>query len=737
MLFIILLSSISTYSQNISNSQKLDSISSIQNLDEVTVDALRAKDDTPIPFKNIAKADLVKINLAQDIPTLLKNTPSVLMHSDGGTGIGYSAIHIRGSDETRVNVTINGVPYNDSESMNVYWVDLPDFASSVESIQIQRGVGTSTNGAGAFGGSLNIQTAAASEDPMFEITNTLGSFNTIKNSVGFSTGFINNNFEFSGRLSRIKSDGYIDRSGSNLRSYFLQGVYQDENTLIKLLNFAGHEVTDQAWYGVDGETLNSNRTYNPAGEYYHEDGDVEYYEKQDDNYQQDNYQLHWNQILDNDWTSNIGLHYTYGRGYYENYNVVHEDHDEDHEEVDTIDRRWLDNKFYGMIFSFSKETEKFDAVIGGAYNFYNGKHFGEYLWKGEAHEEEHEEDHDDHGFEYKDRFYDDKGDKKEFNIYAKIDYHLTDQLSIYGDLQYRSIAYDATFSPYSGGGDGHNHGNVGDEVFTEIDKKYDFFNPKFGFFYNLNPNNDFYLSYARAQKEPTRTDFANGNPYPEKLDDFELGWKGKFSNFLINANAFYMLYDNQLVLTGQRDNLGNQIRKNVGESHRLGLEIDTKLFINSKWNLETNFTISENKNKDFYYNFDGQLRGFGNTDLAYSPSIIANNILNFNPNQNLLISLRSNYIGEQYFAQINSPISKLDSFFINDLNIVYDMSIPGLSDDVKLKVLANNIFDVKYSNHGGYYTYDEMENGRTKTYEGTIYYPQAGTNFLLALDIKF
>ena len=772
LLFIILLSSISTYSQNTSNSQKLDSISSIQNLDEVTVDALRAKDDTPIPFKNIVKADLVKINLAQDIPTLIKNTPSVLMHSDGGTGIGYSAIHIRGSDETRVNVTINGVPYNDSESMNVYWVDLPDFASSVESIQIQRGVGTSTNGAGAFGGSLNIQTASASEDPMFEITNTLGSFNTMKNSVGFSTGFINNNFEFSGRLSRIKSDGYIDRSGSNLRSYFLQGVYQDENTLIKLLNFAGHEVTDQAWYGVDGETLNSNRTYNPAGEHYHEDGDVEYYENQDDNYKQDNYQLHWNQILDNGWISNIGLHYTHGRGYYENYNVAHEDHDEDHEEhgedhdedhdedheehgedhdedhedhedheeVDTIDRRWLDNKFYGMIFSFNKETEKFDAVIGGAYNVYNGKHFGEYLWKGEAHQEEHEEDHEEHeehGFEYKDRFYDDKGDKKEFNIYAKIDYHLTDQLSIYGDLQYRSIAYDATFSPYSGGGDGHNHGNVGDEVFTEIDKKYDFFNPKFGFFYNLNPTNDFYLSYARAQKEPTRTDFANGNPYPEKLDDFELGWKGKFSNFLINANAFYMLYDNQLVLTGQRDNLGNQIRNNVGESYRLGLEIDTKLFINPKWNLETNFTISENKNIDFYYNFDGQLRGFGDTDLAYSPSIIANNILNFNPNQNLLISLRSNYIGEQYFAQINSPISKLDSFFINDLNIVYDMSIPGLSDDVKLKVLANNIFDVKYSNHGGYYTYDEMENGRTKTYEGTIYYPQAGTNILLALDIKF
>ena len=726
-LFIILLSSISTYSQNISNSQELDSISSIQNLDEVTVHSIRAKDDTPVPFKNIAKADIIKINLAQDIPALIKNTPSVIMHSDGGTGIGYSAIHIRGSDETRVNVTINGVPYNDSESMSVYWVNLPDFASSVNSIQIQRGVGTSTNGAGAFGGSINIQTSSASDEPMLETSNTLGSFNTVKNTVSFSTGLINKNFELSGRVSRIESDGYIDRSGSNLRSYFLQGIYKDENTLIKLLNFAGHEITDQAWYGVDAETLKTNRKYNPAGEYYDESGKVKYYENQDDNYKQDHYQFHWNQRLNNGWVSNLGLHYTYGRGYYENYNVGY--HDGGHKNPDFIDRRWLDNDFYGMIFSFDKETNQYDAVIGGSYNIYDGQHFGEYLWRGEEHEE--------HEANYKDRFYDDTGKKKELNLYAKVDYHLDDNISIYGDIQLRNIIYNATFSPYSSGGDGHSHGNVGDEVFTEINEKFNFLNPKFGVFYSLNSNHDYYLSYARGQREPTRTDYANGNPFPEKLDDYELGWKGKYSNFLINTNIFYMLYDNQLVLTGQRDINGYQIRENAGESYRFGLEIDTRLFLNSKWDLETNLTISENKNQDLYYLFDGNLRGYGDTDLAYSPSTIFNNIINYRPNDNLLISLRSNYIGEQFLSQINSPISKLDSYFINDLNLVYDLSIPFISENVKLKFLVNNIFDVKHSNHGGYYTYDLMQNGTPKTYEGTYYYPQAGTNILLALDIKF
>ena len=714
--FFFVLISANIYSQNIQNNQLLDSIADIVNLDEVTVNSLRAKNNSPVPFVNISKKDLENTNLAQDLPTLLKNTPSVLSTSDSGSGIGYSSIRVRGSDQSRVNVTINGVPYNDSESMSVYWVNLPDFASSIESIQIQRGVGTSTNGSAAFGGSVNIQTNAASDVALFEINNSLGSFNTVKNSVSFSTGFINDKFELSGRLSRIKSGGYIDRSGSKLRSYFLQGIYKDSNTLIKLLNFAGHEITDQAWFGIDSTTLESNRRYNPAGEYYDKNGNVLYYDNQDDNYKQDHYQLHWNQDYENGWISNFGLHYTYGRGFFENYNLAF-----DSNSSDNIDRRWLDNDFYGLIFSFNNNSDNYNAIIGGSYNKYEGEHFGEYLWNAGSNELSN----------FKERFYSDYGNKSELNFYAKLDYYLSKNLSIYGDLQYRNINYNAIITPYS-----VISGYV-EQGYDKIDKKFNFFNPKIGLNYNHNENNQFYISYARAQREPTRADYASGSPNPEKLDDFELGWRRNFNSFSINLNAFYMLYDDQLVLTGERDINGYEIRTNVGESYRLGLEIDTKLFINSSLDIESNLSISENKNKNLFFSFDGELKNYGNTDIAYSPKFIANNIINFYPNDKTSVSLRSNYISEQFFAQTNSPISKLDSFFTNDLNLSHEIYLNDFVDELKIKLLINNIFDLEYTSYGGYYTYDVPEGNSLKTYEGTYYYPQSGINLLLGLDIKF
>ena len=713
--FIVLISA-NIYSQNVQNNQSLDSIADIVNLDEVTVNSLRAKYNSPVPFVNISKKDLENTNLAQDLPTLLKNTPSVLTTSDSGSGIGYSSIRVRGSDQSRVNVTINGVPYNDSESMSVYWVNLPDFASSIESIQIQRGVGTSTNGSAAFGGSINIQTNAASDVASFEINNSLGSFNTVKNSVSFSTGFINDKFELSGRLSRIKSGGYIDRSGSKLRSYFLQGIYKDSNTLIKLLNFAGHEITDQAWFGIDSSALESNRRYNPAGEYYDKNGNVLYYNNQDDNYKQDHYQLHWNQDYENGWISNFGLHYTYGRGFFENYNLAF-----DSNSSDNIDRRWLDNDFYGLIFSFNNNSDNYNAIIGGSYNKYDGEHFGEYLWSAGSNQLSN----------FKERFYSDYGNKAELNFYAKLDYYLSKNLSIYGDLQYRNINYNASITPYS-----VISGYV-EQGYDKIDKKFNFFNPKIGLNYNHNENNRFYISYARAQREPTRADYANGSPNPEKLDDFELGWRRNFNSFSINLNAFFMLYDDQLVLTGERDINGYEIRTNVGESYRMGLEIDSKLFINSSFNIESNFSISENKNKNLFFSFDGELKNYGNTDIAYSPKFIANNIVNFYPNDKTLVSLRSNYISEQFFAQTNSPISKLDSFFTNDLNLSHEIYLKDFVDELKIKLLINNIFDLEYTSYGGYYTYDVPEGNSLKTYEGTYYYPQSGINLLLGIDIKF
>ena len=714
-LFVLLVST-PIFAQDVNNSKNLDSLTNILKLEEVTVSAIKAKNDTPVSFVNLSKGNIEKTNLAQDIPILLKNTPSVVTHSDAGAGIGYSSIRIRGSDQTRVNVTINGIPYNDSESMQVYWVDLPDFASSIENIQIQRGVGTSTNGPGAFGGSINIQTNSASESPFFEINNTLGSFGTVKNSVGFSTGFIDK-FELSGRVSRIKSDGYIDRSGSNLRSYFLQGVYRDENTLIKVLNFAGHEITDQAWYGVDSSTLETNRKYNMAGEYYDEFGNTLYYEDQVDNYKQNHLQIHWNQIYQNGWNSNFGIHFTNGKGFFENYNLGYG-------ASDYIDRRWIDNDFYGILYSLNNKTDDFNVNIGGSLNKYNGLHYGEYLWYDQINSPVNQ-------YDFKEKFYDDFGDKGEFNIYAKIDYYISDRLTLYGDLQFRNIKYDAGISANS-----TTTGYI-EDGFENLDKSFNFFNPKFGLFYNLNDNNNLFFSFARAHREPTRTDYANGNPNEEKLDDFELGWKLNSNNLALSLNAFYMIYEDQLVLTGQRDINGYEIRRNIGESYRVGIEFDSSIKLNNKLNIETNFSLSENKNKDFYSTFDGNLKNFGNTDLAYSPNLILNNILNFNPNKKVLISLRSKYVSEQFFAQTNSPISKLESFFINDINFVHDIDLPNISDDIKFKVLVNNLFDYKYSAYGGYYSYDIQEDDQIKTYEGTYYYPQSGINILVGLDIKF
>src|SRR5210317_43683 len=714
-IFFVLIST-TIYPQDLQKNKNLDSLADIFSLEEVTVNALRAQKDTPVPFINISKKDLEKVNLAQDLPTLLKNTPSVLTTSDSGSGIGYSSIRVRGSDQSRVNVTINGVPYNDSESMSVYWVNLPNFASSIESIQIQRGVGTSTNGSAAFGGSINILTNAASDIASFEINNTLGSFNTIKNSVGFSTGFITDKFELSGRLSRINSSGYIDRSGSKLKSYFLQGIFKDENTLVKILSFAGHEITDQAWFGVDSSTLDKNRKYNPAGEYYDKMGNTLYYNNQDDNYKQDHYQFHWNQSYKNGLKSNFGLHYTYGRGFFENYNLAFDSMSSDY-----IDRRWLDNNFYGMIFSLYKKTDNYNSIIGGSFNIYDGEHYGEYLWSSESKISSN----------FKERFYDYIGDKREFNVYAKLDYYLSEKISIYGDLQFRNINYNASITPYS-----VISGYV-EQGYEEIDKNFNFFNPKIGVFYNQNDSNKYYLSYARAQREPTRADYASGSPNPEKLDDFELGWRGQINNLSLNLNVFYMLYDNQLVLTGERDINGYEIRSNIGKSYRLGLEVDSKLFINPNLNIETNISLSENKNNNLFYSFDGELQNFGDTDLAYSPNLIVNNIINFTPNDKVYFSLRSNYVSEQFFAQTNSPISELDSYFINDFNFTHELSLPNYANELKLKVLVNNIFDVKYTSYGGYYTYDLPVDQRQKTYEGTYYYPQSGINILVGLDIKF
>jgi len=733
--------------KNISQVIENDSLKILDvHLEEVVVAAFRASDDTPVTYSEITREELRPFNIGQDIPTLLKYTPGVITHSDSGNGIGYSAMHIRGSDETRINVTINGIPLNDAESLNSYWVDIPDLSSSINNIQIQRGVGTSTNGAGAFGGSINILTDVHSNEPISEYSTSFGSYGTLKNTFNFSTGLLNDKIEFSGRLSKIESDGYVDRASSNLRSYFLQAIYETDETVLKFLNMAGHEITYQSWFGIDGATLENDRTYNPAGLYTDDEGNIHFYNNQEDNYKQDHYQFHWNQRLNNNWISNLSLHYTYGRGYYEeyvedqhmeDYGLAHHHEDEDEDEgddedeeelTDLIRRKWLDNDFYGTVFNFINTTKKYELILGGSWNNYYGKHFGEVIWARHAGESE-----------IRHKYYDLYGDKTELNLYSKLDYHLNEKISLFADFQLRSINYDASLPGEFATHDGHVHGNIGDIPLEEIDKKYRFFNPKLGIYYKIDSRNEFYFSFARANREPTRTDFSNGNPNHEELDDFELGYKSKTNNSQTKANLYFMNYTNQLVLTGQIDDVGNRIKTNSGKSYRLGVEIEDSRSLGNKLALYTNITASINKNKNFYYAYDGELENFGDTDLSFSPNLIGVISFNYELVDNLDLSLNTKYISDQYMSNINSSMSKLDSFTIVDLNVFYQFSIPDLIDNISVSLLVNNLFNKLYVNHGYHYTYDDTwtDPNQAVTYEGVGYYPQATRNYLLGITFKF
>ncbi len=733
--------------KNISQVIENDSLKILDvHLEEVVVAAFRASDDTPVTYSEITREELRPFNIGQDIPTLLKYTPGVITHSDSGNGIGYSAMHIRGSDETRINVTINGIPLNDAESLNSYWVDIPDLSSSINNIQIQRGVGTSTNGAGAFGGSINILTDVHSNEPISEYSTSFGSYGTLKNTFNFSTGLLNDKIEFSGRLSKIESDGYVDRASSNLRSYFLQAIYETDETVLKFLNMAGHEITYQSWFGIDGATLENDRTYNPAGLYTDDEGNIHFYNNQEDNYKQDHYQFHWNQRLNNNWVSNLSLHYTYGRGYYEeyvedqhmeDYGLAHHHEDEDEDEgddedeeelTDLIRRKWLDNDFYGTVFNFINTTKKYELILGGSWNNYYGKHFGEVIWARHAGESE-----------IRHKYYDLYGDKTELNLYSKLDYHLNEKISLFADLQLRSINYDASLPGEFATHDGHVHGNLGDIPLEEIDKKYRFFNPKLGIYYKIDSRNEFYFSFARANREPTRTDFSNGNPNHEELDDFELGYKSKTNNSQTKANLYFMNYTNQLVLTGQIDDVGNRIKTNSGKSYRLGVEIEDTRSLGNKLALYTNITASINKNKDFYYVYDGELQNFGDTDLSFSQNLIGVISFNYELVDNLDLSLNTKYISDQYMSNINSSMSKLDSFTIVDFNVFYQFSIPDLIDNISVSLLVNNLFNKLYVNHGYHYTYDDTWTNpdQSVTYEGVGYYPQATRNYLLGITFKF
>lgn len=690
-----------------------------QNLDEVIVKGIRAKFSSPISYSNIYKEKLKNKNLGQDLPILLNFLPSVVTTSDAGAGIGYTGIRVRGVSPQSTNITINGIPFNDPESMGTFWVNLPDFTSSVQSLQLQRGIGTSTNGSGAFGASINILTDNISQTPYAEISSSFGSFNTRKNTIKFSTGKINDVFEFSGRFSKIDSDGYVDRAYSDLKSYFVQGTYLKGSTLIKAISFAGHEKTYQSWYGLTMDQLKENRRQNPYT-----------YENEIDNYKQDHYQLHWNEKINNFWSFNLGLNYTYGRGYFEQYReddnidtyggIVSSDTNLNGEKTDTTDlirRRWLDNDFYVFNSSLNFVQNKIDLTISSSYSSYVGDHFGEVIWA---------RTFSSNG-KIRDRYYEGVGEKKDLSFFTKLLYSIDEKIEFYSDLQYRNVKYNTS-------------GTTSDLVNMVIDKSYGFFNPKIGLSYKLNPNSLLYVSYARANREPNRTDYeSNPDIQPERLNDIEFGWRLRNKNMSLNLNSYFMLYDEQLILTGEIDDVGNPKRTNSGSSYRIGLEIENRINISELFSFETNLTLSSNKNKNIFSMVDGALYNYGKTNISFSPSFVGSNAIIYQPSEKISLSLLSKYVGKQYMGNTDQPNSILESYFVNDINITYSLKPEKIFQSISINFLINNILNKEYISNGYYYTYDDTWSvpGQIKTLDGAGYYPQATRNFLAGLVFEF
>lgn len=701
--------------------------------DEVIVRATRAESSEPVAHTDVNKKELNSRNLGQDIPILLSLTPSLVTTSDAGAGVGYTGFRIRGSDATRINVTINGIPVNDAESEGTYWVDLPDLASSVENIQIQRGVGTSTNGAGAFGATVNLETNTLEKDPYAEINSSAGSFNTFKNTVKVGSGLLKGHFSFDARLSKISSDGYIDRAWSNLKSFFVSGGYYSENTVIKVNIFSGLEHTYQAWNGVPSEILSINRRFNSCGMYFGPNGDTLYYNNQTDNYQQDYYQFFFSHKIGNYLTVNAALHYTYGRGYYEEYIQNGELAyylldpvklgDTTINTTDLIRQKWLDNGFYGTTFSAIYKKDRSDITVGGAWNEYDGRHFGKVIWARFM-------SNGDKGHEW----YRGAGVKTDFNIYGKYNYLLADGLNAYLDLQYRRV---------------HQNIDGRDENQRLLDQahEFNFFNPKVGLNYSLGGMHVFHFLFAVGNREPNRDNYADADPtgpqpISEHMNDFEAGYDLHLRNFSTGVNLYYMKYKNQLILTGAINDVGSAIMTNVANSYRAGIEytLSWNILKNLQW--AANATVSSNKIMNFteyvdeydtLFNWTGQrVNKLGTTDIAFSPDFIANSQFQFTPFKGFNVSLITQYVSKQYIDNTSGNNRKLDPYLVNKLNFQYRLHLRHLAD-VDLHFLINNLFNAMYENNAWVYSY--YYGGERYKEDG--YFPQAGINFLVGATIRF
>lgn len=688
-------------------------------LQPLEVKAVRASEKAPFARSSVSKTELEKTNLGQDIPFLLNQTPSVIVNSDAGNGVGYTGIRIRGSDATRINVTLNGIPYNDFESLGTFFVNLPDFASSVNSIQVQRGVGTSSNGAGAFGATLNMATNEFNEKAYGELNNSFGSFNTWKNTLKAGTGLMGNHFTLDARLSRITSDGYIERAFSDLKSMYVSGAYINRKSSLRLNVFTGKERTYQAWYGVPENLLSTNRRVNPAGT----EKPGEPYDDQTDNYTQTHYQLFFNHAFNPKWSFSTAAFLTRGKGYYEEYKAQQSFSDYNLPNVsaggsvvtesDLVRQRWLDNYFYGQIFSLQHKQGKHELTFGGGWTRYDGKHFGTVPWRQVG------------TVQPDNRYYDVPAVKKDLNVYAKWQYRLANNWYSFADMQYRYVRHTMT--------------GFKDNPSLVVDRNFNFFNPKAGITYSADGTQVFF-SYALGNKEPNRDDFEASQvsqPKHETMHDFEFGFERKKAGYSFGANFYYMYYVNQLVLTGQINDVGAYTRTNIPRSYRLGLELQGAANLNQWMNVSGNISFSANKIKSFTEYIDNWDTGLqdavthNNTDISFSPSVIAGATITLLPAQNVEISLLSKYVSEQYMDNTQDEKRKLNAFFTDDLRIGWTIK-KWLFSEWRIIGQVSNLFNTKYEPNG--YTYNYVYNGKLSTDNG--YYPMAGTNFMVGVNIK-
>ncbi len=701
---------------------------------DVIISATRAGEKTPLAYTNVTGEILEKRNTGQDIPYLLSLTPSFIETSEAGNGIGYTSLRIRGTDASRINVTLDGIPLNDPESQQVFWVDLPDLASSVDNIQVQRGVGTSSNGAGAFGASINIQTRGIENEPFAEINSSAGSFGTFKNSITAGTGLLQERFAFQMRYSDLRSDGFIRRTGSKHNSAYMSALYRTGKSLLKANIILGNEKTGIGWWGVPEEMLKTDRRYNPAGEYTDENGLTKYYDNETDNYTQNHYQLILSRKLDAAMSFHSALHYTTGKGYYEEFR---EDEPfgeyglapvvaggETIPETDLIRRKWMENHFYGIVYSLNYRKGRVDASIGGGLNLYSGDHFGKIIWM--RYPGNTERDH---------RWYFNNGEKGEISIYGKMNWSLTEKLTAYGDLQYRYIKYglDGTDDDLKNIGQVH---------------RFSFFNPKAGLFLSIASNQEAYLSFSVANREPTRTDFkeASGDneatPKAERLFDTELGYRLRFVRSSFALNLYGMIYRDQLVPTGELSNVGYPIMTNVGKSYRAGAEIIAGFIPADFMGWDFSLTLSRNKIIDFTEHYieyntsdwssEYKSRSIGTSDIAYSPSLTGSSDLSARIFPRLRLHFISKYVGRQYFDNTMDSERMLDPYFVNNLMLDFDPGTKHISG-ASIQVLLNNLFNAKYESNA--YGGNWYEDGTEKSW--AYYFPQGGTNFMVKLGFKF